>query len=531
MEEMDNVSPFAFGRTRSEMSGTNPDVSSRCHQSPREKLLKFSKKHSTLLPVLLLGFIVSLFAGCSPKRLTVSAPVDIMPTFSLSGQEAISGRWWMAFGDQRLNALVDAALKGNLDLQTAWQRLRAAQAVASRESSSLWPDVEASLQGETSSPSSDPGGNETLRLGLTSEYEVDLWGRIRSAVDARRYQARAAYSDYQTAALSLSAQITGTWYQLVEARQQIELIDEQIKTNQKVLLLLKARLGSGQVRSVDILRQKQLTQSTREQKISAESRLQVLEHQLAVLLGRPPQEGIDYLGEGLPALPPLPDTGIPADLIGRRPDVRSAYLRLKAADRDLASAVSSRYPRLSLTASLTKDTDSTQHLFKDWVRSLAGNLLAPIFYGGRLKAEVKRTKAVKQQRLYEYGQAVLTAVKEVEDALIREKKQLERIHSLEVQLKLARQTHEQLRIEYFNGFANYLDVLTSLDDEQQLRRNLLSAHRILLEYRVALYRALAGGFETTREKDSNLSPASGGAPTRGAPGGGAPWTPYMHGFW
>jgi NodT family efflux transporter outer membrane factor (OMF) lipoprotein len=465
----------------------------------------FLKKIDRVLsfPVILLGFVMGLLAGCSPKRLTVAVPVDITPNFSVSGQEAVSARWWTSFGDQRLNTLVDAALEANLDLQTAWQRLQAARAVVNRESSSLWPEFDASIGAETSSPSSNPGGDQNLRLEMSSEYEVDLWGRIRSAVDARRFQARATYNDYQTAAVSISAEITGTWYQLVEAKQQLELIEEQIKTNEKVLFLLKARLGSGQIRSVDILRQKQLIESTREQKISTESGIQVLEHQLAVLLGRSPQQGIEYRGERLPALPPLPAAGIPADLIRRRPDVQSAYIRLQAADRDLASAVSSRYPRLSLTASLTKNTDSTRNLFKDWVRSLAGNLLAPIFYGGRLNAEVKRTKAVKQQRLFEYGQTVLTAFKEVEDALIQEKKQVERIRSLEVQLKLAGQTHAQLRIEYFNGLADYLDVLTSLDDEQQLHRNLLSARRILLEYRIALYRALAGGFETNRETDNN----------------------------
>jgi NodT family efflux transporter outer membrane factor (OMF) lipoprotein len=285
----------------------------------------------------------------------------------------------------------------------------------------------------------------------------------------------------------------------MEAQNQLELVNNQIETNEKVLQLQETRFGSGQIRSADILRQRQLLESTREQKIAVESRIQVLEHQLAVLLGRSPQEEIIPPSDSLPEPPPLPETGLPAELIRRRPDVQNAYNLLKAADREVAAAISNQYPRFSLTASVSTAADNVDDLFRDWARSLAGNLLAPLFYGGQLRAEVDRTKSVKKQRLYEYGQTMLNAFREVEDALIREKKQLETIQSIKEQVNLAEQSYQQLRIEYFNGMGNYLDVLTALDEAQRLRRNLLSAKMTLLEYRIALYRSLAGGFETERE--------------------------------
>jgi NodT family efflux transporter outer membrane factor (OMF) lipoprotein len=361
----------------------------------------------------------------------------------------------------------------------------------------LFPDLEALFQGEIRRPEFED--TEQLRLGLTATYEVDLWGRIRSGIEAERYRSRATYADYRTAALSLSAEVVRTWYQLTEARNQLDLVEEQIETNETVLSLLKSRFGSGQIRSVDILRQRQLTESTREQRIVAESRIRVLEHQLAVLLGRPPREKINYIQTQLPELPPLPATGLPVELVRRRPDVQRAYSLLRAADRDLAVAISNKYPRLSLTGSVSTASDNASNLFDDWARSFAGNLLAPIFYGGELSAEVDRTEAITKQRLYEYGQTVLISFQEVEDALILEKKQIERINSLEEQIGLARQTLQQLRLEFFNGISNYLDVLTALISEQQLRRDLLAANLLLLEYRIALYRALAGGFETERE--------------------------------
>jgi outer membrane protein TolC len=245
-----------------------------------------------------------------------------------------------------------------------------------------------------------------------------------------------------------------------------------------------------------------LLESTREQKIAAETRVRVIEHQLAVLLGDRPQKANYQINDSLPELPPRPKTGIPAELIRRRPDLKSAFNRLQSADREVAAAISSQYPRFSLSASASTSADNAEDLFKDWARSLGGNLLAPIFYGGRLRAEVNRTKALKEQRLFEYTQVMLNAFREVEDALIREKNQEEKIQSIKKQVRLAEQTYEQLRMQYFNGLGGYLDVLTALDELQQMRRNLLSARLNLLEERISLYRAIAGSFET-RENMEN----------------------------
>jgi multidrug efflux system outer membrane protein len=435
--------------------------------------------------------------GCSPKSVDLSLPLQSPEAFSETSSHALLERWWTDFGDAEMDTLVDRALQSNFNLETAWQRLRGAQAIVDRESSSQFPNLEVLLGGEIQRPKSV--GDEKLRLGITSEYEIDLWGRIRSKVEAERYRAKATHADYQTAALSLSAEVVRTWFQLLGARNQLNLFEHQIETNQKILSLIKARFGSGQIRSVDILRQKQLIESTHEQKISTESRIQVLEHQLAVLLGRPPKEKIAYTYQPLPALPPLPNTGLPTELIQRRPDVQKAYNLLQAADRDLAVAISNRYPRLTLTASGSSTGNNAGGLFKDWVSNFTGSLLAPIFDGGERSAEVDRNKAVKNERLFAYGQTVLTAFQEVENALIQEKKQIERIYSLEAQVGLVRQTYEQLRIEYLNGISDYLDVLTALTDEQRLQRGLISAKLDLLEFRIALYRSLAGGFETGHE--------------------------------
>lgn len=457
------------------------------------------RKYSGIPYILLLGCLLAFLSGCAPRTMDASLPLAPPPSFSAPGGQEMPARWWAAFEDRQLAAAVDSALANNFSLRAAWQRLLAAQAVVERESSALLPDLEASIQSGVSFPRPDFVGGENVRLGLSSQYEVDLWGRIRAGADAERFRADATFADYQAAALSLSAEIALAWFQLAEARGQARQAGQQLETNEQIIDLLRARFGSGLIRSVDILRQQQLAEATREQRVGAESRAEVLEHRLAVLLGVAPQGELQAVPDSLPQLPPLPETGIPAELVRRRPDVQTAFHLLQAADRDLAAAISNKYPRLSLSASTSIRSNDIDNLFENWAYSIAGNLLAPIFYGGQLRAEADRNEAVRNQRLYEYGQATLIAFREVEDALVRESKQSERIGVIEEQLALARQTYGQLRVQYFNGAGNYLDVLTALTQAQQLRRSLLSARLGLLEFRIALYRALAGGFETERE--------------------------------
>ena len=179
--------------------------------------------------------------------------------------------------------------------------------------------------------------------------------------------------------------------------------------------------------------------------------------------------------------------------------MQSAYYELQSADRSLAASISNRYPRLSFSLTGAIRSNTYTDLFQSQAVSIGGSLLAPIFTGGRLKAQVDQADAVRQQRLNDYGQAVLTAFQEVENALVQEQKQLDRIANIEEQVELTERSYGQLRIEYLNGFIPYLDVLVALDQQQELRRSLVTARLNLFETRIGLYRALAGDFELEME--------------------------------
>lgn len=442
---------------------------------------------------------VTLFLGCSPKITNVALPIEDVQEFTYTGTEILEEKWWTAFNDENLNVLIDSAMQSNFDLAATWQQFLAAKATVVREAGVKWPQIEGSAQTALNFPENDFRGGENTQLGLSASYEIDLWGRIRTAVQAEKYRADASLYDYKTAAISLSAEIATTYYQLLAAKKQRQITLNQITTNENIIKLIRSRFVGGQIRAVDILRQVQLLESTKEQRIIFSTDVALLENRLAVLLGKQPQKEMDIETTDLPDLPELPEAGLPLELLRRRPDLQQSYALLLAADRDMASAVRSKYPVISVSARGQLRANNFANLFDNWAYSLAGNILAPLFYGRQLSAEANRTEAVKQQALYTYGQTTLEAFEEVENGLVRDEMQKDRLTNIARQLELAEKSNEQLRIEFLNGFSPYLDVLIGLDEEQQLRRDYVAAQSEQIEIRIGLYRALAGGFDTERD--------------------------------
>lgn len=444
---------------------------------------------------------VLLFLACSPRFTNVALPIEAVKEFTYTGNNVLEDKWWTAFQDENLNMLIDSAMQSNFDLAATWQQFLEAKATVAREASEKWPQIGATAQSAINFPENDFRGGENTQLGLSASYEVDVWGRIRTAVQAEKFRAEASLFDYRAVAISLSAEIATTWYQLLAAKKQLRITEGQIATNENIIKLIRSRFVGGQIRAVDILRQAQLLESTREQLIIFSTNVSLLENRLAVLLGRQPQESMTFEEVDLPELPELPETGLPLELVRRRPDIQRSYALLLAADRDMASAVQSKYPRISIDIRAQLRANNFANLFENWAYSLAGNLLAPLFYGGQLSAEVDRNQAIEQQSLYEYGQTTLIAFQEVEDGLIQDMMEEKRTENIRRQLELAAKSNSQLRVEFLNGFSPYLDVLIGLDREQQLRRGLVSAQLRQIQVRIGLYRALAGDFETGRTLD------------------------------
>lgn len=410
-------------------------------------------------------------------------------------------QWWTEFNNQSLNLLVDKALSGNFGLKAAFSRLQQARFSAAKSGAELLPELTGSADAShlINMAGSERTESNKYSIGLAASYEVDLWGRLDSAEKAAKFDAMSAGEDLDAAAVSLSAQVARTIFQIIEQRLQLELIDEQVSINKDYLALVEIKFRAGKAAAADVLQQRQLVESSRGERFGAESDLRALEHQLAVLTGERPGRSpgrsnvADSLTfDALPELPPLPEVGRVDDWLRRRPDLRAAELRIQAADQRAAAAVAARFPKLSLSLRGETSAELVRDLFDDWLANLAANLAGPLLDFGRRRAEADRAGAVAEQALHDYGQTFLSALSEVETALIREARQAEYVASLDKQLKLSESAVEQIKDKYSKGAGDFTRYLSALQAHQRLQRTRLQSQRRLIEYRIDLYRAVAG---------------------------------------
>ncbi len=446
---------------------------------------------------------IGILTGCSPfAPAPPDTPADELPRqYSLFERQApVPDRWWQSFGDAQLDQLITQALAGNFSIQEAWARLKQVRAVAARSGALLYPDLFLEADGNAYRSQTDTGSSRTrlsgenYGLGVVSSYEIDLWGRIRSQQEADLLAAQAGRQDLSTAAMTVAADIAKNWIQAIAIQAQLHLLQQQLKNNQTFLQLVELRYRKAMVSSLDVYQQRQVVEQTRSLLPQYQERQSLLYNELALLLGKPPGSAIAVSQTDLPTLGPLPETGIPADLLARRPDIRSAGLRLYASQWRVAEARANRLPSIRLTAAAGYDSGGLEQLFDNWLLNLAGNLSAPLFDGGRRLAEVDRTQAVADELLTAYRRVVFTAVKEVEDALVRENKQRAHLTILDVQIETARRALEEAGRRYLNGVQDYLPVLTQLLTLQGLEQDRIQRQADLLISRISLYRALGGGW-------------------------------------
>ncbi|MGL1931567.1 MAG: efflux transporter outer membrane subunit [Desulfotalea sp.] len=454
---------------------------------------------------LLVFLILQNLTACSHIEERENETVFKTPAmFTESGQVELSSKWWLDFADPDLNMLIEQALGNNFSLQAAYYRLEQSKAQYAIAGSDLYPK----LTGKIDAGSTERENNNTrstyddFSLSLNVSYEMDLWGKIASLDEAGRYNYLATDMDLQTAAISLSAQVASTWYQLKDKRNRLEITNRQLGYNQKALEIITLQFKTGKIAIADVIQQRQLIESNFASKVRLEEEIILTEKSLLVLLGSTNENKPIPETTGITVLPPLPKTGLPIDMITNRPDVRSAFLQLRATDANLAAAIANRYPTLSLTVSAQTSSENISDLFDNWLANIAAGLVAPILDGGARQNEVVRQKAKVQEKLSTYNQVALEAITEVESTLTKETKQIHYISYIDQQLQYAKQATNQIKYRYLNGTENYQRVISSIISKQKLEQEQFSSRLRLIENRIKLCQALASGWEFRGNKES-----------------------------
>ncbi len=457
-----------------------------------------------LLPISLAIACVVL-TGCGTVQ-QASAPADVVAlpdAFSLYPEgDATAARWWTAFAADELNGLVDEALSNGLSVAEARVRLEQAELRVKQAGAALIPALTLEAGAGSRRSKQDTGidadrtvTTDSYSLGLAASYELDLWGRVRSERRAILHDAVAGRYDLAAAEISLAAMVSQTWIDLVAARMTHALLREQLEANRRILELLDMRFRRAMVSAVDLARQQQSVAAIEAALPITAATERTLSHALALLLGRVPSAAPLSQDTALPPLPAAaPSVGLPADVLAQRPDIRRAGAQFQAAAERVEAARAARLPALRLSASAAYASSATSSLFDNWLANLAANLTGPLFDAGLRRSEVARIDAVRRQSLIAYKQAVLNAVREVEDALVRETLQREHIAARERQLAAARSALSEQEARYTQGQDTYLRVLDQQIVVWTLEREMINAQAALLKYRVALHRSIAGAF-------------------------------------
>jgi multidrug efflux system outer membrane protein len=465
------------------------------------------------------ALLSAALAGCASLAPEYERPAAELPA---AWQAAPAGalpapgeRWWTIYGDPALDRLVDEALAHNRDLALAVARVDEARALARIANAERYPALDASgvvdrsrISERTSVPY--PAGTEltsdNYRAALNASYELDLWGRVRNANAAARAGLLATQAAQETVRLTLTADVTRSYFNLVALDGQVAAVDWLLKLRLEDLELQKVRYRQGLLAEFN-LRQLEAEVATNRAELPALKRArEVEEAALTVLLGRSPRAVMESAVQATadkPTPPVVVPEGLPSELLLRRPDLAEAEQRLIAANAQIGVARAQLFPTIRLTGYLGSESASLADLFTGpaGIWQLAAGLTQPIFQGGRLLGEVEAAEARQRQAAAQYEKAVQAAFRDVRQALVRQSRsrevfdaEVERIDALTDTLRLA-------RIRYDLGLSSQLEVL---DAERNLLRAVVSREDALRDQRNAvtdLVRALGGGWEGLPPED------------------------------
>jgi NodT family efflux transporter outer membrane factor (OMF) lipoprotein len=415
------------------------------------------------------------------------------------------GDWWLIFGDPNLNTLESKAQSANQNLKAAFARLQQARADTRVARADLFPSLAAMAsatraRASVNSPTYIAGSpNEGTDFVLEADlsYEVDLWGRVRNEVASARATEQASAADLAAIDLSIQAEVATDYFGLRSYDTQQQLLDKTVEDYAKALELEQTLFDGGAAALSDVAQAK--TQLYNAQTQDADIRLSraQLEHGIAVLVGDNPST-FQMPANPLPqdAKPPAIDPGLPSTLLERRPDVAEAERRVAAANAQIGVARAAYFPQFTLSATGGYDSVRSQ----EWIAapslfwSVGPKVTLPIFEGGRLLAQTARAKAVYEEQVADYRNAVLTAYQDVEDDLAA-LRQLQKESESEAQAVDATGTAlQQSQDRYSAGIVTYLEVATTETAALQAQLTAINIRSRRLNASVLLVKALGGGW-------------------------------------
>jgi multidrug efflux system outer membrane protein len=429
--------------------------------------------------------------------------------------------WWQLFEDPQLQILIGEALRDNRDLRQAVARVNEVRARYYNVRADQFPTLDGSAGAGRGNAAERfvPGAGieDTYSAGLTAGYEVDFWGQYRRSTEAARADLLASVENQRTVLITLIADTASTYLLLRDLDARVVIAKDTVEARQDSTGIIRARYNKGTVPLLDV-NQAEIEEADAMAVLAALRRQrQEAENALSVLIGSNPREIMRGRSIRSQLYPVEVPAGLPATLLERRPDIRSAEQSLAAQTARIGVAKALRFPSISLTANGGYISDDLDDLLESdselW--DVRVDILGPIFDAGKRKAQIKVEIARTEQALNEYEQTVLEAMREVEDALVGIRYYREELLARSMQLRAARSASTLSRARYDGGITDYLEVLDSdrsLFDAQLAQS---AVERLELVSIVRLYKALGGGWDESEVEQYPTEEASPAAASSG----------------
>jgi NodT family efflux transporter outer membrane factor (OMF) lipoprotein len=473
------------------------------------------------LPALLSGVVALSACSLAPKYQVPTTPIaaqykTVGPWTSAQPADQIDRNgWWKMYGDAQLDDLETRLLANNTDLRAAYDHYRQAQAFVAQVESGLYPTVSVSgaplreRQSDTAPlRGNGPADYNSVTLGASVKYDLDLWGRVRDSVVAGKDEAQATKADLASVQLSLEVELADTYVQLRGLDQQTELLSQTEVAFAKALQLTQTLHGSGIVSGLDVSRAQTQLSSAKSQLSQNLAQRALLEHAIAVLVGTSASEFSLPQQTAAIALPAIP-TGVPSMLLQRRPDVAAAERRVAEANAQIGVARAAYFPDITLglqggvQSAAYAGLVSAPNAF--W--AIGPQLVQYIFDGGFRRARLDAAKAATDEAGERYRGVVLSAFQQVEDNLALLSYLGTALDEQRDAAASAQTTVDLALRQYKQGTVGYLDVVEAQTVELDAQRGVLDVQTRQLSANVQLLHALGGGWSSDELAQVAATPA------------------------
>lgn len=451
---------------------------------------------------------ILIFTGCSFKPEMPNVNQEFNATLQTS---SISKTWWKSFEDEKLDALIDKALKNNSNLKLAALNIQNAKYSLDLAKTDYLPTLNASASprrigtsGETYGASSQYRYNN-FSLSATLNYEIDLWGRVKNSIGARESSFRATKYDYDTARLSIASSVATTYFTLISLNEEKGILKETLEAYKQTMDYQKKQFNAGAISELTYTQSVGEFESARVRLSSIQSSIDSTQSALALLVGNG-LNGVVYkryeTSKILPKVPDIP-SGISSDILLNRADVASAYERIKSANYLIGVAKTAYYPTLSLTGVFGFESEKLGDLFQSnasmW--NLVGSLSGTIFNFGRTKTDVQIAKISQDINVANYDLVIKTALNEVRNALSNRKNALKTKEYQTSFLKSQNRIYKLSKDMFDEGYTTQLQLLDAQRILLNARIQNVESKLNVINSIVGIYKAFGGGFKAFKEKE------------------------------